>query len=278
MSTQTPVPAASAAPARPGRVRRRRTISTAVQAGVFVLALVALGLAVDWRAVGENVLDFGAVAPMFPNVILVGLGNTLFYTVSAFVVGLLGGMLLALMRMSSFAPYRWLATAYIEFFRGVPALLVFLAFGYGVPFAFGVQWPIPVVVMLALGMVSAAYIAETLRAGLQAVPKGQLEAARSLGMPHWRAMLTIVIPQAFRIVLPPLTNEVILLTKDSSLVYVLGLAAHEYELTKFGRDGISALDAGMTPILVAGLCYLVITVPLSLLARRFETRSARKGH
>ena len=101
---------------------------------------------------------------------------------------------------------------------------------------------------------------------------------RSLGMPTWRAMVTIVIPQAFRIVLPPLTNEVILLTKDSSLVYVLGLAAHEYELTKFGRDGISALDAGMTPILVAGLFYLVITVPLSLLARRFEARSTKKGH
>ncbi|MEW1964370.1 amino acid ABC transporter permease [Micrococcus sp. NPDC078436] len=279
MSTQTPVPATAAREASPtpGRARRRRTRSVAIQASVFVLALVALALAMDWQAIGENVLNFAAAAPLFPNVILVGLGNTLFYTATAFVVGLLGGILLALLRMSSFAPYRWLATAYIEFFRGVPALLVFLAFGYGVPFAFGITWPIPVVVMLALGMVAAAYIAETLRAGLQAVPKGQMEAARSLGMPHWRAMVTIVIPQAFRIVLPPLTNEVILLTKDSSLVYVLGLAAHEYELTKFGRDGISALDAGMTPILVAGLCYLVITVPLSMLARRFESRSARKG-
>ncbi|WP_217565597.1 ABC transporter permease subunit, partial [Micrococcus sp. GbtcB5] len=76
--------------------------------------------------------------------------------------------------------------------------------GYGVPFAFGVSWPTPVVVMVALGMVSAAYTAETLRAGLQAVPRGQMEAARSLGRPTWRAMVTIVIPQAFRIVLPPL--------------------------------------------------------------------------
>ncbi|MDO4239376.1 amino acid ABC transporter permease [Micrococcus sp.] len=275
MSTQAPAPTAAAP--RPGRARRRRTLSIAVQAAVLVLALVVLALLIDWSTLAENVFNFGAVAPMFPNILLVGLGNTLFYTATSFVVGLLGGILLALMRMSSFAPYRWLATAYVEFFRGVPALLVFLAFGYGVPFAFGVSWPIPVVVMAALGMVSAAYIAETLRAGLQAVPKGQMEAARSLGMPHWRAMVTIVIPQAFRIVLPPLTNEVILLTKDSSLVYVLGLAAHEYELTKFGRDGISALDAGMTPILVAGLCYLVITVPLSLLARRFEARSSRKA-
>ena len=276
MSTQAPV---SPAPAlKPGRARRRRRLSLIIQAAVFVLVLVVLAVLIDWGTLAENVLNFPAVAPMFPNVILVGLGNTLFYTVTSFVVGLLGGIVLALMRLSSFGPYRWLATAYVEFFRGVPALLVFLAFGYGVPFAFGVSWPIPVVVMAALGMVSAAYIAETLRAGLQAVPRGQMEAARSLGMPTWRAMVTIVIPQAFRIVLPPLTNEVILLTKDSSLVYVLGLAAHEYELTKFGRDGISALDAGMTPILVAGLFYLVITVPLSLLARRFEARSTKKGH
>lgn len=168
MSTQTPVPATAAREASPtpGRARRRRTRSVAIQASVFVLALVALALAMDWQAIGENVLNFAAAAPLFPNVILVGLGNTLFYTATAFVVGLLGGILLALMRMSSFAPYRWLATAYIEFFRGVPALLVFLAFGYGVPFAFGITWPIPVVVMLALGMVAAAYIAETLRAGL----------------------------------------------------------------------------------------------------------------
>lgn len=273
MSTQAPV-----SPVKPGRARRRRTLSLAIQAAVFVAVLVALAVLMDWQALAENVLNFSAVAPMFPQVILVGLGNTLFYTATSFAVGLLGGIVLALMRMSSFAPYRWLATIYVEFFRGVPALLVFLALGYGVPFAFGVSWPIPVVVMAALGLVSSAYIAETLRAGLQAVPPGQLEAARSLGMPTWRAMVTIIIPQAFRIVLPPLTNEVILLTKDSSLVYVLGLAAHEFELTKFGRDGIAALDAGMTPILVAGLFYLVITVPLSLLARRFEARSTKKGH
>lgn len=255
--------------------RRRRQWSLGIQAGIFVLVIIALIAIMDWETLGQSVFNFAEIGPLFPDIILVGLGNTLLYTVSSFVVGLLGGMLLALMRLSSFPPYRWLATAYIELFRGLPALLVFIAFGYGVPFAFGIQWPIPLVVMVSLGLVSSAYIAETLRAGLQAVPKGQVEAARSLGMPAWRAMVTIVIPQAFRLVLPPLTNEVILLTKDSSLVYVLGLAAHEYELTKFGRDGITALDAGLTPVLVAGVMYLIITVPLSLLARRFESRTNR---
>lgn len=129
--------------------------------------------------------------------------------------------------------------------------------------------------MLALGLVSSAYIAETLRAGLQAVPKGQTEAARSLGMPAWRAMVTIVIPQAFKIVLPPMTNEIILLTKDSSLAFILGASMAQYEMTKFGRDGIQSLDAGITPLVAAGLFYLVITIPLSLVARKFESRSAR---
>ncbi|MCQ6547427.1 ABC transporter permease subunit, partial [Bacillus wiedmannii] len=78
---------------------------------------------------------------------------------------------------------RSLATAYNELFRGLPAMLVFISYGYGDHFALGIQWPIPLGVIVSLGMVSSAYIAETLRAGLQAVPKGQVEGARSLGMP-----------------------------------------------------------------------------------------------
>ena len=90
-----------------------------------------------------------------------------------------------------------------------------------------------------------------------------------------RAMVTIVIPQALRIVLPPLTNEVILLTKDSSLGYLLGMGVQQYELTKFGREGISDAGAGLTPLVVAGICYLIITVPLGLLSRHFETKTDR---
>ena len=117
-------------------------------------------------------------------------------------------------------------------------------------------------------------MAETIRAGIQAVPKGQMEAARSLGMSHGRAMLSVVVPQAFRIILPPLTNELILLTKDSSLVYILGLTLDEYELTKFGRDVLNQ-EKNLTPIIVIGLCYLLITVPLSIVVRRMEARSER---
>ena len=258
-------------------VRQRTRVSRSIQYGILIAAFVAFVLLADWNKISSAFLNVNAAVNQFPTIITVALKNTVIYTALSFVVGVSGGLLLALMKLSPVGPYRWLATIYIEFFRGVPALLVFIAFGYGIPTAFGIRFDIYVTVMLALGMVAAAYIAETLRAGLQAVPKGQLEAARSLGMPQWRAMISIVIPQAFKIVLPPLTNEIILLTKDSSLVYVLGMAVSQYELTKLGRDGITQPGAGLTPLVVAGACYLIITIPLGILARRFESRTAKSN-
>lgn len=153
---------------------------------------------------------------------------------------------------------------------------MFLAFNL-LPIAFpGLKFPLDPygAVWIALGMVSAAYMAETIRAGIQAVPKGQIEAARSLGMPSGMASRRIVLPQAFRIITPPLTNELILLTKDSSLVYVMGLTTGTYELTKFGRD-LANSEGNLTPLMVAGLCYLLITLPLTLLVRRMEARTKK---
>jgi polar amino acid transport system permease protein len=110
-------------------------------------------------------------------------------------------------------------------------------------------------VTVGLGLTAAAYMAETIRAGIQAVPKGQMEAARSLGMSTGRTMFSIIIPQAFRIVIPPLTNELILLVKDSSLVYVLGVSVAQYELTKFGSSFLVS-KASPTPLIVVALAYL----------------------
>lgn len=255
--------------------RQRERISRGLQYAALVVVAIVLIAVADWPTLIEKVFNPEIAAQQFPDIITVALKNTLIYTVLGFVVGLAGGIVLALMKLSSVGPYRWLATGYIELFRGLPALLVFIVFGYGIPLAFGVRFDTYVNVMLSLGLVSAAYIAESLRAGLQAVPKGQYEAARTLGMSHSRAMVTIVIPQALRIVLPPLTNEVILLTKDTSLIYILGMTISQYELTKFGREAITGASAGLTPLMLAGVCYLIITVPLGLLARRFENKT---GH
>ncbi|WP_349829203.1 amino acid ABC transporter permease [Brevibacterium litoralis] len=254
-------------------MRQRAKLSRGIQYGILGVAVLVIALVADWGTIFRVFFDPQVIADQFPGVILTALKNTLVYTALGFVLGLFLGVVLALMKISSVAPYRWIATVYIEFFRGIPALLVFIALGFGIPLAFGVHFGTLVTVMLALGIVESAYIAETLRAGLQAVPKGQYEAARSLGMSHTRAMMTVVVPQAFRIILPPLTNEIILLTKDSSLVYLLGVTAAQYELTKWGREAITEPAAGLTPLVVAGACYLVITLPLGWLARTFEKRS-----
>lgn len=254
--------------------RRRVRLIRGGQYGLLAVAVLVLASVADWGTLRQAFFDVDIAAAMFPEIVTTALVNTILYTLLGFGFGLGLGLVLALMRLSSVPPYRWLAVLYIELFRGVPSLLVFIALGFGVPLAFEVSLDLNITVMLALGLVGAAYMAETIRAGIQAVPKGQMEAARSLGMSQGRAMVSIVIPQAFRIVLPPLTNELILLTKDSSLVYLLGLSLTELELANFGRNALNE-HKSLTPILIAGLLYLVITLPLGHLVRRLEARTAK---
>ncbi|MEU1011570.1 amino acid ABC transporter permease [Streptomyces sp. NPDC088810] len=263
-------------PKKKGLTRRqKRSISRGVQYAVFAAAVIAFAVTADWGRLQNQFAQADIARQMFPDVITLALKNTVLYTLSGFVVGLVLGMVIALMRLSSVGPYRWLAGVYIEIFRGLPALLIFIFVGVAVPLAFpGTQIPGGTYgkVAIALGLVSAAYMAETIRAGIQAVPKGQMEAARSLGFSPARAMVSIIIPQAFRIILPPLTNELVLLFKDSSLVLFLGVTLEERELSKFGRD-LASTTANSTPILVAGLCYLLVTIPLSFVVRRMETKA-----
>ncbi|MDO0932083.1 amino acid ABC transporter permease [Streptomyces sp. DG2A-72] len=263
-------------PKKKGLTRRqKRRVSRGIQYTVFVAAVIAFAVSADWDRLQNQFAQVDIAEQMFPDVITLALKNTVLYTLSGFVFGLVLGMVIALMRLSSVGPYRWLASVYIEIFRGLPALLIFIFVGVAVPLAFpGTEIPGGTYgkVALALGLVSAAYMAETIRAGIQAVPKGQLEAARSLGFSPARAMISIIIPQAFRIILPPLTNELVLLFKDSSLVLFLGVTLEERELSKFGRD-LASQTANSTPILVAGLCYLLVTIPLGFVVRRMEAKA-----
>ncbi|MBJ6631800.1 amino acid ABC transporter permease [Streptomyces sp. I5] len=266
-------------PLRPRRKgltgRQKRSVSRGIQYAVFVAAVIAFGVTADWGRLQNQFAQVEIAERMFPEVITLALKNTVLYTVTGFGVGLALGMLIALMRLSSVGPYRWLAGIYIEIFRGLPALLIFIFIGVAVPLAFPGTEIIGGTygkVALALGLVAAAYMAETIRAGIQAVPKGQMEAARSLGFSPGRAMVSIIIPQAFRIILPPLTNELVLLFKDSSLVLFLGVTLEERELSKYGRD-LASQTANSTPILVAGLCYLLITIPLGFVVRRMEAKA-----
>ncbi|WP_171053225.1 amino acid ABC transporter permease [Streptomyces marianii] len=257
--------------------RQRRRVSQGIQYAVFVAAVVLVAVLADWDRLRNQFAQKDLASELFPDIITIALRNTVVYTLSGFAFGLVLGMVVALMRLSSVAPYRWVASVYIELFRGLPALLIFIFVGVAVPLAFpGTEIPGGVYgkVALGLGLVAAAYMAETIRAGIQAVPRGQMEAARSLGFSHMRAMVSVIVPQAFRIVIPPLTNELVLLFKDSSLVLFLGVTLSERELTKFGRD-LASQTANSTPILVAGLCYLLVTIPLSLVVRRLEARTEK---
>lgn len=273
MSTTT----AEAPPKKKLSPRRRAQRVRWAQYALLAVVAVVFALAADWGQIQSVFFRTDLIKVTLTEGLGNALKNTIVYTAGAFLIGLVLGTMLALMRLSSVAPYRWIATVWIEFFRGLPAIVVFIAFsllplafaGLIIPFdPYGTVW-------VALGLVASAYMAETIRAGIQAIPKGQIEAARSLGMPAGVATRKIVLPQAFRVITPPLTNEIILLVKDSSLVYVLGLSASGYELTKYGRD-LSSSNVNLTPLVVAGFCYLIITLPLSVLVRRMEARQKKE--
>ncbi len=256
--------------------RQRARVWRGVQYGIAVAVVLVVALTADWATIGRAFFDLEVAASLFPDVLTIALRNTVVFTALGFVLALALGLILALMRLSSVAVYRMVAGAYVEFFRGLPALLVVIAIGFGIPLAFDARLDRTLSITIALGIVGSAYISETIRAGIQAVPPGQVEAARSLGMSPARTMVFIVIPQAFRIVLPPLTNELILLTKDSSLAFLLGTTLTQQELAQFGRAALNEVRS-LTPLLVVGLCYLIITIPLSYLARRLERRFGSAG-
>lgn len=219
---------------------------------------------------GGFVFRFDVLREALPR-LLQGAGLTLELTFLSLVCGVAGGLLLALMRLSPTRALRPPAVVYVEIVRGTPLLVqifviyfvlpaVFPAvFGRIPPFAAGV---------LALSLNAAAYTSEIFRAGIESIDPGQMEAARSLGLDHQAAMRWVILPQTVRRVLPPLTNEAVALLKDSSLVSVVALA----ELMRAGKELATDGGSPTTIYLSVALIYLVMTLPLTWLVRRLETR------
>jgi polar amino acid transport system permease protein len=218
----------------------------------------------NWSVIGE----------MFPGLLTEAVKNTVILTVFSFLGGIVLGLLLALARISRTRWLRWPVAVYIDLFRGLPLLLVIVFVGFGIPIGLGVNFPYEPLTpgCVALAMVYAAYIAESIRAGIEAVPRGQMEAARSLGMPYRTAMRHVIVPQAFRIVIPPLTNELLALFKDTSLVAVLGTRVGGKEITKYARDFVNH-SANSSPLVAAGFAYLIITLPMLRLVAWLDSRS-----
>ena len=259
------------------RRQTRTRLYRAVMYVIFFGVIAAFALSVNWSKAIPQFFNLEVAAKLFPEIITVALRNTILYTIIAFAGGLLLGILFALMKLSSIALFRWFATAWIELFRGLPALLTIFSVAFIVPIAFG--WKVPGgpvgAGLLGLMLVASAYIAEVIRAGIEAVPKGQTEAARSLGMSPMKTMFWIILPQGFRIIIPPMTNELVLLLKDTSLVFIAGSFIWSKELTTFARDANTAY-ANATPLIVASLLYLVVTIPLTRYTAWLERPMARE--
>ena len=192
-----------------------------------------------------------------------GVENTLILSFFTVLFGTILGTLMAMARMSKFAPLKWLATAYIEFFRGTPLMVQLMFIFYGLPMI-GVTFPtvsfIPDFDRFAAGVVamslnSCAYVAQVIRSGIQAVDKGQMEAARSLGFHHKQAMTLVILPQAVRNILPALGNEFVTIIKESSIVSVIGIADLMYRTTGVIAKTYNSLEC----LAIAALIYFVLT-------------------
>jgi polar amino acid transport system permease protein len=203
-----------------------------------------------------------------PGLLLTGLILTLEISVLSIILGIIIGLFTGLARLSSSPAPKWLAIGYIELIRGTPLLVQIYIFYFFVGQVFRLSNFMAGV--LALSFFAGAYIAEIIRAGIQSIHKGQMEAARSLGMNYSQAMRYIILPQAFKRILPPLAGQFISLIKDSSLVGVIALV----ELTRAGREiGTSTFNYFEVFFTVAAL-YLILTFSLSMLVQYLERRFA----
>lgn len=216
-------------------------------------------------------LDF-TIIPRYIPMLLDGVRMTILLTLVAVCIGVVLGLVAALMKMSRFKILRVIATSYIEIVRGTPLMVQLFLIYFGLPQLVGFIIPDIVASVCALGFNSGAYVAEIIRAGIMAVDRGQTEAAYSLGMNSRMTMRYIIIPQAIKNILPALVNEFITLIKESSVVSVIGLT----ELTRKANMISSVTFRSFEPLLVIGLIYFVLTFSLSKFMGRIE-RGLRKS-
>ena len=194
-----------------------------------------------------------------------GLPATVGVAIGALLFALIFGLIIALLRLSRWRVFRYPAIAYIEFLRGTPALVQLFVIYFGLPDT-GFQ-PTPLeAAIVGLGLNGAAYLAEIYRAGIEAIHKGQLEAALSLGMTPARAMRSIILPQAVRTMLPPITNFAIVLLKDTAVIYAIAVP----EIMAYARNLVTETLQSAIVYLMAGAIYLCMTIPMARVAARLE--------
>ena len=211
--------------------------------------------------------DMNLVINSFP-LLLIGAGVTIQITVLSTAIGFVIGLIVGVARISNLRLLRMLAEVYVEFFRGTPLLVQIFLFYFALPVITGQRIDPFIAAILACGINSGAYVAEIFRAGIQSIDDGQMEAGRSLGMTWLQTMRYIIVPQAFKRVIPPLGNEFIAMLKDSSLVSVIGFE----ELTRRGQLIIAKTYGSFEIWMSVAVIYLVMTLTISRFVAYLERR------
>ena len=211
--------------------------------------------------------DMNLVVNSFP-LLLIGAGVTIQITVLSMAIGFVIGLIVGVARISNLRLLRMLAEVYVEFFRGTPLLVQIFLFYFALPVITGQRIDPFIAAISACGINSGAYVAEIFRAGIQSIDEGQMEAGRSLGMTWLQTMRYIIVPQAFKRVIPPLGNEFIAMLKDSSLVSVIGFE----ELTRRGQLIIAKTYGSFEIWMSVAVIYLVMTLTISRFVAYLERR------
>jgi glutamine transport system permease protein len=207
--------------------------------------------------------------------LLQGMKLTFQLTIIAVAAGTVIGLLFSLCRISKFKPLSWMSKGYVDFFRGTPLLVQIFLIHFGFPQLFGMKaFPAYLSGTIALSLNSGAYIAEIFRGGIQSIHRGQMEAARSLGMTYAQAMIYIILPQAFKRSIPPLGNEFIAMLKDSSLVSVIALQ----ELMMSGRIMQGRSFRPFETWVTVAMLYLVMTLTISQFVSYLERVFGKDDH
>ena len=216
----------------------------------------------------ETFFNWNVIVTSFP-LLLSGLRITLLLGTVSIVAGLVLGLFIALTRIYAVQPFRAIAKIYTDVFRSVPLLVLLIVVYYALPFV-GLRLSPFMSAAVALTLVSGAYTAEIFRAGIEAIPHGQFEASQALGLGYRHMMVDVILPQATRIVIPPLTNNCINVVKDTALASVVAMP----DLLKQATQA-QALEANPTPLIVAALMYVALLWPLVILVGRLEQRFRR---
>lgn len=243
--------------------RSNATLVTALLLMVLVVSLLGQLLSLLPDPIGPNAAEFAD-----------GARTTLYLTLVSGAVGLLLGIGAALAKTSRLAWVRWIANTYVWIIRGTPLLVQILFMYFALPVLVpALNLPDFAAACIALALNVGAYNAEAVRAGLQAVPRGQAEAARALGLPKTRVFTDVVFPQAFKISLPPLVSNFVALLKDSSLAYAIGVV----ELTNVGNRVQSATFQPVETLITVGVTYLVLTTLVTQVTAAIEYRFDVEG-